>query len=217
MKRWMKAIRKSLRRRLRAHLITGLIALVPIGITFLVLRFFFEFLDGLLQPVIQLIWGRTFPGAGVIALLILAYGVGMLTSNVLGRRLFDLVQNLLLRTPIVQTVYSAFKGVVDSVARTGKTPFQRPVLVEYPRRGMWSLGFLTGGPVTTREGSLLAVYLPSTPTPTTGYVLLVPREEVMWLEMTVEEAMRLIVSSGVLTPEELEAKNASLDTPRAPR
>lgn len=203
MNTWSKAIGKFIRQHLKNRLLGGVLVLVPAAATFLILRFIFNWLDGLLQPVIQHFWGRTFPGVGLIGLVILLYLAGIFAGTYLGRWTFSWAQKLVLRIPVVQTIYSAFKGVTDSFARVGETPFQRPVLVQYPRLGMWTMGFLTAGPVTTPVGERFAVYLPSTPTPTTGYVFFVTSEDIIPTELTVEEALRIIISGGILSPKKM--------------
>lgn len=179
---------------------------VPVIITVLILNFLFRQVDGILSPAVSRALGYSIPGMGLLATLALILLVGVLARNVVGSRLFGLSELLFVRTPLVRAVYSAAKQLVEAVALPQRTSFKRAVLFEYPRRGTYILGFasarthLKEGPVT---GDLVAIFVPSTPTPVTGFMIFVPANEVYELAMPTEDIVKMIVSGGITTPPEL--------------
>jgi uncharacterized membrane protein len=179
---------------------------VPVIVTVLILNFLFQQVDGILSPLIKRALGYSIPGMGLLATLALILLVGILVRNMVGSRLFGLGELLFVRTPLVRAVYSAAKQLVEAVALPERNSFKRAVLFEYPRKGTYILGFasarthLKEGPVT---GDLVAVFVPSTPTPVTGFVILVPANEVYELAMATEDIVKMIVSGGITTPPEL--------------
>ena len=189
---------------IRRWFITGLVVLLPVLVTVWALVFGFNLLDGLWRSILPLVLGRYVPGVGALLTVTLTIAVGAVATNVIGRRLIGWAEALLQRIPIVRSVYSATKQFVDVVAGGQKAAFQRVVLVEYPRRGLYSVGFLTAddAPVGVREAvgdELWTVFVPTAPNPTTGWVIVVPRSQCRVLEMSIDEAFRYIISGGVLT------------------
>jgi uncharacterized membrane protein len=166
-------------------------------------------LDGLLGPPLQHLIGHEIPGIGIVATLVLIFLAGFLTSNLVGSRLYGIAELFFIRAPIVRTVYSAAKQFVEAIAVPAKKSFERVVLVQYPRPGSYALGFvsksiaLAGHPSRTE---LVAVFIPSTPTPFTGFALLLPPEEIIPLELSIEDGVKFIVSGGIASPEKLQVK-----------
>lgn len=189
-------------RMIRRWFITGLVVLLPVLVTVWALVFGFNLLDGLWRSILPLVLGRYVPGVGTLLTVTLTIAVGAVATNVIGRRLIGWAEALLQRIPIVRSVYSAAKQFVDVVAGGQKAAFQRVVLVEYPRRGTYAIGFLTAtGPQQVSEAvgeEIWSVFLPTSPNPTTGWVVLLPRSQCRTIPMSVEEAFRIIVSGGVL-------------------
>ncbi len=191
-----------MRHRLRTYLVAGLLVILPLGVTVLVLLALFRFLDSLLAPVFQYLLGRAVPGLGLIAGIIIILVTGALASNVLGRRVVSLFDRVMMRIPIVRTIYSAIRQLTDSVFMQNRSAFQRAVLVEWPRQGLYSVGFVTGetsGETASGE-RVLNVFMMHTPNPTTGILSLVPESQVIPLEMSVEAALKLVVSGGIVVP-----------------
>ncbi|MEW5873865.1 MAG: DUF502 domain-containing protein [Candidatus Zixiibacteriota bacterium] len=190
----------------RRTFVSGVLVTVPVIITILILNFLFRQVDGILSPLVSKALGRSIPGMGLAATLALIIAVGVLARNVVGSRLFGLGELLFVRTPLVRAVYSAAKQLVEAVALPQRNSFKRAVLFEYPRRGTYVLGFaaarthLKEGPIT---GDLVAVFVPSTPTPVTGFVIFVPANEVYELAIPTEDIVKMIVSGGITTPAEL--------------
>jgi uncharacterized membrane protein len=206
----------------RRYFITGLLIWVPIGITLWVLEIIVSTMDLSLsllpatwQPVA--VFGRHLPGIGAILTLVVIFVTGVLAANFLGQRLVLIWEGLLSRIPIVRTIYSSVKQVSDTLLSPQGNAFRKALLVEYPRRGSWTIGFLTGTPadeVRRRVARLAApldpdagagaemvsIYVPTTPNPTSGFFLMMRKDETIELDMSVDEALKYIVSMGVVSP-----------------
>ncbi len=196
----------------RRMFVSGILVTVPVIVTVVVLHFLFRQIDGLLSPVLEQFLGYSIPGMGLIATLALILLAGILVRNVIGSRVFAFWELLLIRTPLVRAVYSAAKQLVEAVAVPERKAFDRPVLIEYPRRGSYAVGFraahtqMTDGPT---PGELIAIFVPNTPTPVTGFVILVPKDEVYELGISNEEAIKMLVSGGIATPPTLDMAESS--------
>lgn len=197
------------KRYIRRWLFAGLMVLVPLGITIFVVDFTVNLLDKsllLIPPAWrpEALLGFSVPGAGIILCLVLLLGVGFLADNFIGARVMRWAESMLGRVPLVRSIYSGSKQLADMVLGEGGTSFRQVILIEYPRKGLWTIAFITGGPLReAREKAghdLITVFVPTTPNPTSGFIILVPREDVITLQMSVEEAMRMIISLGVVTP-----------------
>jgi uncharacterized membrane protein len=190
--------------RLRRYFITGLIVFLPIAITFSVLRWLFLASDSFLGRLLTLIFGQAYPGLGLVATIAVIFFIGVLTTNVLGRRLVGWFDRLMLRIPLARSIYSATKQLSDSIILQRRAAFQRAVLIEWPRQGMYTVGFVTGemsGRTQEIAGRrVLNVFVMSTPNPTTGFLVLVPEDQVHPLDMTVEDGLKLMMSGGIVAP-----------------
>lgn len=190
----------------RKQFLAGVIVIVPLILTFMVLRFFFGGVDNLFSPLVERVFGIRIPGLGFLATLVVIYLVGVLASNVIGSRLIRLWDILFTKTPLVRTIYGASKQLLEGLTLPDKKAFQRAVLVQYPRLGAYALGFISKRIEVLLENSkkdLVAVFIPSTPTPFTGFVILFPKEEVIDLDLPIEQALKFVVSGGIVSPEEL--------------
>ena len=177
----------------------GILVILPIGITALILKFFFDLLDPLLQPVTDMLPGREVRGLGLVGLLVLIYLVGLVTAFVLGRRAIDLAHRVLEFIPLVKGIYGTTRAAVDMLSNTNEDRYSGVVLIEFPRPGIKSIGLITSR-ITDPDGrEMLAVYIPTTPIPSSGFLVIAPVEEVMLTDMSVEEAMRVVISGGVLS------------------
>jgi uncharacterized membrane protein len=195
---------------LKRTFISGVVVTVPVIITIIVLNFLFIQVDGILSPILKRFLGRAIPGMGLVATIVLVLLVGILVRNVIGSRLFGFSELLFIRTPLVRAVYSAAKQLVEAITLPQHKVFERAVMIEYPRRGVYIIGFasartrLSPPPGNQGEGfasgELIAIFVPSTPTPITGYVVFVPAEEVHELDLTNEDAIKLLVSGGITSP-----------------
>jgi uncharacterized membrane protein len=194
---------------LRRYFITGLLIWIPIGITFWVM----DFLVGTLDQSLALLpaswrteaWvGMHIPGMGVLLTLAIVTLTGLVAANFIGQRLLAYWERLLARIPVVRSIYYGVKQVTDSLLASNGQSFRKAVLLQFPRAGCWTIGFVTGKPGGEVEqhlpGDSVGVFIPLTPNPTAGYFLLVPASEVIELEMSVEEALKYIISMGIVPP-----------------
>ena len=189
---------------LRRYFITGLLVIIPIWGTYLVLSTLLRFLEGFLGNFLKGYGKVYFPGLGIMALFILIFLIGLFTTNYVGRRTVALWEDIMKRVPLVRNIYSVLKHVVDTVSLQGGEHFSRVVLVEFPREGIYSMGFVTGitrGEVQTLTTErVMNVFIPTTPNPTTGYFVFVPESKVIPLSMSVEDGMKMLISGGLYTP-----------------
>lgn len=194
-------------KRLRRYFITGLIVIVPIWGTYLILKTLVVTLEGLLGNVMKTRAFYYIPGFGILLLLALIFAAGIFTTNIFGKKLFQLWEKLLSQVPLVRNVYSMVKSVVDTLSfQSGESEnFSRVVLIEYPRRGLFTYGFVTsnlkGEIDRISMGKVLSVFIPTVPNPISGFLMLVPEEDVIPLTLTVEEGMKIIFSVGLYRPE----------------
>jgi uncharacterized membrane protein len=194
---------------IRRYLIAGLLIWVPLIITVLVIKVLVDVLDRsllLLPPSWrpEALLGFDLPGLGILLTLLIVFVTGLIVANLLGRKLVGVWEGLLARIPLVRSVYSASKQVMETVFGDGSKAFRKVLLIEYPRRGAWTLAFQTGRPIGEIQGrteaDLVTVFVPTTPNPTSGFVIFVPAGELIELEMSVEEALKLLMSLGVISP-----------------
>lgn len=196
---------------MRKYLIAGLLVWMPLGITFLVIRAIVSLLDQTLLLLPQAyqpdnVLGFHIPGLGVVLAVVLVLTTGMVVANLLGRRLVVAWESLLSRIPLVRTLYAGVKQIMEAVLATDAKSFRKVLLVEYPRKGLWSLAFLTSdklGEVQEKtQKQVISVFIPTTPNPTSGFVIMVPEDEVIELDMAVEDGLKMIISMGVVVPGE---------------
>ena len=189
---------------LRTRLVSGLIVLIPLAVTLFILNLFFSSLTAFVRPFMRP-WLDEMPEyiLTLIALattVLIVYVVGVITTHIVGRRLILLGETLLMKLPIVKSVYAASKQVVDTFSSSTKAAFQAVVLVEFPRRDSLAVGFVTGTILSPAGKTLYRVFVATTPNPTSGFLLLLPEEEVQFTNITVEDGVKMIVSSGMLAP-----------------
>ena len=191
-------------------LITGLLIWIPLAITIWVLELIVSTMDQsllLLPPQYQpqALLGYQIPGIGALLTVIVVFITGALASNILGQRLLSFWEGLLGRIPVVKSIYSSVKQVSDTLFAPGGQAFSKALLVQYPREGSWTIAFLTGRPggdvANHLKGDYLSVYVPTTPNPTSGFFLMMPRADVIELDMSVDEALKYVISMGVASPE----------------
>jgi len=196
---------------MRKYFITGLLILVPLAITLWVLNLIIGTMDQslLLLPVSwrpEALVGFRIPGLGTILTLLIIFLTGLATRNFIGRQVVSLWEGLLTRIPVVKSIYSSVKQVSDTLFSSSGNAFRKAVLVQYPRQGSWTIAFLTGIPGGEVKNHLqgadyVSLYVPTTPNPTSGFFLMVPRADTIELDMSVDEALKYIVSMGVVAPE----------------
>lgn len=195
---------------MKKYFITGLLVLVPLFITVWVLTSLISMMDRslLLLPVEwrpKAQFGVEVPGLGALLTLLIIFVTGLIATNFFGKQLILLWESLLTRVPVVKSIYSSVKQVSDTLFSDSGNAFRQAVLVQFPHDGAWTIAFVTGTPggdvVNHLQGDFVSVYVPTTPNPTGGYFLMLPRESVIELDMTVDEALKYIISMGVVAPQ----------------
>lgn len=193
---------------LRNYFVSGLLFWFPLGLSIVVISFFLEIINDLIPPqylpeALFNLEGKI-PGSGVILVILIIILTGVLVNNLIGRKLVELWEKLLNKIPGFRGIYNALKQLSDTVLSPNNDSFKKAVLVQYPRKGMWTIAFQTGdyrGEVEEKIGqSIINIYVPTTPNPTSGFFIMLPKDEVIELEMSVDEAFKLIISTGVVTP-----------------
>jgi uncharacterized membrane protein len=207
---------KSFLSKIRSYFLTGIIVTAPVGLTFYVAILFIGFIDGKVRNNIpekyhyDNLLPIEIPGIGLLFVFILLTFIGFLTAGLIGRFIIKLGERIISRLPIIRSVYGALKQIFESVLASSSKSFREVVLIEYPRKGVWAIGFITGdtkGEVqnATKE-NMVNVFLPTTPNPTSGFLLFVPRKDVIILDMNVEEGIKMVISGGIVTPKQKKIK-----------
>lgn len=202
--------RRSLLARLRTYFLTGLVVTAPVGITAWLIWLFVDFVDTTVVPLIPEAYNPanflpfSVPGIGVIIMLVAMTLIGAFVTNFLGRWLVGFGERIVARVPVVRTIYGVLKQIFDAVLAQRSGAFREVVLIEYPRHGIWVIGFVTG---TTKgeisrllDDEIVNIFLPTTPNPTSGFLLFMPRKDCVSLDMTVEEGIKLVISGGIVAP-----------------
>ncbi len=184
--------------------VTGLLTILPLAVTLYIFYLIFSGLENLMDGPIKELTGMYLPGTGFVVGILIIFLVGFVATSFVGRRLIAYGDLLFQKIPLAKVIYSSVKQIVDAFASRERSLFQRVVLLEYPRAGLYTMGFVTGesrGEVQTRtREEIINVFVPTTPNPTSGLLILVPEKEVIELDMSVEEGIKLIISGGMLTP-----------------
>ncbi len=194
---------------MKKYFITGLLVLVPLFITVWVISSLIGMMDQSLlllpenwRPKAQL--GLEIPGFGALLTMLIIFVTGLIATNFFGKRLILLWEAILARVPVVKSIYASVKQVSDTLFSDSGNAFRQAVLVQFPRQGAWTIAFVTGKPggdvANHLPGDYVSVYVPTTPNPTGGYFLMMPRTEVIELDMSVDEALKYIISMGVVAP-----------------
>ena len=206
---------RNIQSRLRNLFIAGLLVLLPISLTIFIITFIFQKLDNLLSPAfVKLLILLGLPlqadqfvmGLGVVATIFIIIFTGLITKNILGKKLFRLGEIIVEKIPVARSIYSGAKQIIDAVSKSQLDAFNKVVMVEYPRKGLFSLGFVTcearGEIQGKTKNKVVNVFIPTTPNPTSGLLIFVPKEDITPLTMSVEEGIKLVVSGGIVTPTE---------------
>ncbi|MHC8509456.1 MAG: DUF502 domain-containing protein [Rhodospirillales bacterium] len=206
----------TLGQRLRAYLFAGILVTAPVAITFYLAWVFIDFIDTRVTSLIPAKYNpETYlpfavPGFGVVVLFVALILIGMLTAGILGRMAVRLSEQLLRRMPVIRNIYSAVKQILETVLAQKSQAFSEAVLIEYPRKNLWAIAFITAetsGEVNSRlEDETVNIFLPTTPNPTSGFLLFVPKKDTIPLSMTVEEAIKMVISGGIVTPPDRRAE-----------
>lgn len=212
--------RPTLFQRLRRDFLTGIVVVLPVFLTFYLVWSTVALVDAKVIPLIperynpENVFGRNIVGFGLMVFLAFTTLVGALTKGFFGRRVLGMGESLVERMPIVRSIYNGLKQIIETMLSQSGSSFKRACLIEYPRKGLWAVGFVateTGGeiPGAAGEPEMISIFLPTTPNPTSGYLIFAPKRDVIPLDMSVEEAAKLIISAGLVTPPPRGAARAS--------
>lgn len=201
-----KVNRESWGKKLRAQFLAGILVVVPVGATVLILVWLFNSIDNILQPAINGIFGRNIPGVGFGTTIILIYLIGVIAKNIIGKKIIRYGESLLGKVPIFRYLYSGIRQIVVSFAAPDKTGFMQVVLVEFPKAGMYAIGFITNELTEQNGDKLISVLIPTSPTPTSGFLQIVKEKDVLRTKISVDDALKMIVSGGMMTPGEVRNK-----------
>ncbi|MCB1342303.1 MAG: DUF502 domain-containing protein [Pseudooceanicola sp.] len=203
---------------LRASFLTGLVVIAPVGLTIWLVWSVAGWIDGVVLPLIPYAFrpehyiGINLRGVGVIFFFFFTIVVGWIAKGLIGRSLIRFAESLVDRMPVVRSIYNGIKQISETVFAQGERSFEKACLVQYPRRGIWAIGFISvpaKGEIASRAetgGRLIGVFIPTTPNPTSGFLLYFPEEDVMELEMSLEDAAKLVISAGLVYPNGREGK-----------
>jgi len=201
-------------KRLTNYLISGLLFWIPLALTVLVIKFFLEVVNNLVParflPEALLNLDTSIPGSGFVFVVLILLITGVLVTNILGRKLLDLWERALNKIPGFRNIYNALKKISSTVLNTSSESFRKAFLIQYPSKGIWVVAFQSGdykGEIEEIIGEdVINLFVPTTPNPTSGFFVIIPKKDAIELKMSVEEAFKLVISAGVVTPETLKIK-----------
>lgn len=201
--------------KIRGNFLAGLIVIAPIGFTMWIINSIIGWIDGWVLPLIPYNYhfaeyiGVNLKGLGVIFFLVFTVIVGWVGKGILGRTFLRIGENLVDRTPIVRSVYGGIKQIAETVLSSRDSSFDKACLIEYPRKGIWAIAFVASdskGEIAeknpNKKNQLVSVFIPTTPNPTSGFLLFIPKSDITYLDMTIEEAAKLVISAGLVYPKE---------------
>jgi uncharacterized membrane protein len=186
---------------LKSKIFAGIAALFPIYLTYIVLKFLFVTLEKISAPMLKKIEFEI-PGLGILLTLILIYLLGLVVTNFLGRKIFNLGERILTKVPIVNTIYTTLKQITDTFTKGTAETFEGAIYIQYPREGLWTMAFISGESTSEEGVPYYHLFVPTTPNPTSGFFLMIPQADTIPTGMSVEEGLKTIISGGMLAPEE---------------
>ena len=185
---------------LRGKIVAGLVTVAPILATVWILTVLFNFFDGFAAPLLDSLLPIHIPGLGVIIALIFMYLLGILVTNFLGKKIVSIGEAILRKIPLANTIYGTAKQITQSVSGASNKAFKKAVLINYPRSGLWTIAFVTGDSIDNNGESYYHLFVPTTPNPTSGVMVIIPQSDVIDSNLSVEEALKTIISGGMLGP-----------------
>lgn len=183
----------------RAKLFAGVATLLPLYLTYVVIRFLFESLEKMSGPILKQ-FGLGIPGLGIILTIVLIYLLGIIVTNFLGKKIFDIGESIVKRVPIVSMIYTTLKQITDTFTKGTTDTFEGVVYIQYPRQGLWTMAFISGKSENKDGIPYFHIFVPTTPNPTSGFFLMIPQSDAISTGMTVEEGLKTIISGGLLAP-----------------
>ena len=185
----------------------GLFAIVPLALTFYIIKIIIVFLDQLTAPIMEKI-KLEIPGFGLILTLLIIFSLGIFVTNVLGRRLFSWTERLISSIPLVKTIYNTLKQITNAFSGATQTEnYKRVIYIQYPRKELWTISFVTGESVDGSGKEYYHIFVPTTPNPTSGVFIIIPKKDAIEADLTVEEGLKAVISGGLLAPEQSPLDN----------
>ena len=191
----------SITQNFRSKLFAGLATLLPLYLTFIVIKFLFISLEETSGPLLIKL-GIDIPGLGIMLTVILIYILGVLVTNFLGKKIFNFGEKVVKKVPVVNIIYSTLKQITDTFTKESKDTFKGAIYIEYPRKGLWTMAFISGESISKQGVAYYHVFVPTTPNPTSGFFLLVPQADSVKTGMSVENGLKTIISGGLLAPKQ---------------
>jgi uncharacterized membrane protein len=197
---------KKLFKHLKIYIFRGILAIIPIVLTLLVIRLLYVSIDKRVMGWFDQFIGFSIPGLGILVVIIILYGIGLIASRMVGKQLFNWIERITSKIPLIRTTYQIGKQLSDTLSLPEKHVFRRAVLVDYLKPGIWTIGFVTGTIIDKKNSNekLLKVFVPTPPNPTSGTMVVVKESDTRDPDWTVEEAMRAVISGGIIGPTEIE-------------
>ncbi|MFW6238007.1 MAG: DUF502 domain-containing protein [Halanaerobiales bacterium] len=191
-------------KKLRNLFLTGILVLLPLVVSVFILWYLFELIEYWASPLVEVFFGRELPGVGLALTVLVIFLAGLFATNFLGKKLIHRGEILLLKIPLFRSIYVSVKQLLEGMFTRNTKSFEKAVLFEYPRRGVYQIGFVTReeAPFFSEyfDEKMYKIFLPTTPNPTSGMFVLVPAEEIILLDVSIEEALKLVISAGIITP-----------------
>ena len=184
---------------IKTRIFAGLLAIVPIAVTFWILKFLFTFLDSLASPFLKKV-GIEIPGLGIILTLLFIFVLGLFITNVLGKTLFNWGEKILAKLPIVNTIYNTIKQITSAFSSSTVKSFEQVIFIQYPREGLWTMCFVTNQSKNENGDTFYHVFVPTTPNPTSGVFIVIPKKDAIHPDISVEDGLKAIISGGILDP-----------------
>jgi len=184
---------------IKTRIFAGLLAIVPIAVTFWILKFLFNFLDSLASPFLKKV-GIEIPGLGIILTLLFIFVLGLFITNVLGKTLFNWGEKILAKLPIVNTIYNTIKQITSAFSGSTVKSFEQVIFIQYPREGLWTMCFVTNQSKNENGDTFYHVFVPTTPNPTSGVFIVIPKKDAIHPDISVEDGLKAIISGGILDP-----------------
>ena len=189
----------SLIQNLRSKLLTGIITLLPLYLTYIVLKFFFKTLNDISEPILSKL-NIEIPFLGIFLTLLLVLSIGIAVTNFLGKKFFEIGEKIVKKVPLVSSIYLSIKQILDTITNSSTDEFKGTVYIQYPRKGLWTMAFISGESISESGRTFFHLFVPTTPNPTSGFFLMIPKEDTIKSNMSVEDGLRTIISGGLLAP-----------------
>ena len=189
----------SITQSFRSKLFAGLATLLPLYLTYVVIKFLFESLEKMSGPILKQ-FGLDIPGLGIILTIVLIYVLGLIVTNFLGKKIFNIGESIVKRVPIVNMIYTTLKQIIDTFTKGTSDAFEGVVYIQYPRKGLWTMAFISGESKNKDDIPFYHLFVPTTPNPTSGFFLMIPQADAIPTGMNVEEGLKTIISGGLLAP-----------------